>query len=280
MSVEQRKILEREFHDRLRDPVNDTHVMDTRWTPELERTIQSNPLWVNMKYYSVERRSRAMVLGWFARHGVGKRVLDYCCGNGEDGRILAKLGAMEGVGIDISEVSVRNCERLAEREGLSEKTSYLVRDAEDTGFKDNSFDIITEYGALHHLDLKKAFAELARILAPEGKALCNEALAHNPFIHLYRKRTKQLRTAWEMQHILRRESIRIAEQYFDKVEIHFFHFLVLLAVPFRNRGFFNILLRFLEALDSVLLATWPLKWWAWQIVLVLSEPRKRAALKD
>jgi ubiquinone/menaquinone biosynthesis C-methylase UbiE len=56
-------------------------------------------------------------------------------------------------------------------------------DAEATGFSDNRFDIITEYGSLHHVDLHLAFAEMARVLKPDGKAICQEALAHNLLIH-------------------------------------------------------------------------------------------------
>ena len=36
----------------------------------------------------------------------GAEVLDYACGNGEDTRDMAKLGAKKVTGIDISDVSV------------------------------------------------------------------------------------------------------------------------------------------------------------------------------
>jgi ubiquinone/menaquinone biosynthesis C-methylase UbiE len=271
---EYRKIAEKEFHNKLRSCEQDLHVMGTRWTPEMEDTIKHHSLWVNMKYYSIERKSRAMVLQWFKENCPGKRVLDYCCGNGEDGRIIAKYGAKEVVGIDISETSIANCAELAKEDDLEGTITYLQCDAENTMFEDNSFDIITEYGALHHLDLKKAYAELTRILRPNGKIICNEALGHNPFIHLYRKLTPHLRTAWEVDHIMRKQDFLLAHKYFGKIEIKLFHLFTLLAVPFRKTPLFFPFLTLLEHVDSFFLKLHGLKWWAWQTVFVLSDPQK------
>jgi ubiquinone/menaquinone biosynthesis C-methylase UbiE len=248
--------------------------MDTRWSLEMENSLKHNPLWVNMKYYSVERKSREMVLHWFRDNCSGKCALDYCCGNGEDARIIAKYGARKVVGIDVSEVSIQNCIRLAAEEGLDTITTYLVQDAENTGFEDNSFDIIAEYGALHHLDLEKAYAELSRILRPDGKIICNEAVAHNPLIHSYRKMTPHLRTPWEVEHILRKKDFQLASKYFGKTQINFFHLVTLFAFPLRKTQFFLPLLRAFEWMDSLLLKLPGLKWWAWQAVFILSEPRQ------
>jgi ubiquinone/menaquinone biosynthesis C-methylase UbiE len=272
--MELRKIQEKEFHDKLRMVHDDNHVTATRWSPELEYTIKTNPLWRNMKYYAIERKSRNMVLDWFKENCQGKRVLDYCCGNGEDGVFIAQNGAQEVVGIDISEVSIEHCKKLAENQGVQSITSYCIRDAEATGFEDNSFDIITEYGALHHLDLEKAFAEMQRIIKPDGKIICNEALGHNLLIHLYRKVTPSLRTSWEVEHIMRKQDFRVAARYFEKIDIHFYHLFTLGAVPFRKTGFFPALLNFLEKMDHVILEMPFLKWQAWQAVFILSKPKK------
>jgi len=275
MEIEERKRKERDFHDKIRTVVDDAGVAETRWSPELEATISSNPLWVNMKYYAIERKSRTMVLGWFRNNCKGVRVLDYCCGNGEDGVYIAKNGAAEVVGIDISNTSIENCSRLAQRHGVGHVATYRIADAENTGFQDSSFDVITEYGALHHLDLDKAFREITRVLKADGKVICNEALAHNVFIHLYRKLTPDLRTEWEVDHIMRKKDFKVAEKYFGRVEMHFFHLFTLFAVPFRKFPFFGALLAVLEAIDAILLKLPIIKWQAWQVVFVLSEPRKQ-----
>jgi ubiquinone/menaquinone biosynthesis C-methylase UbiE len=90
-------------------------------------------------------------------------------------------------------------------------------DGEATAFTDNHFDLIVDTAVLHHVDLQRAYRELARILTPTGEITCIEAPRHNVFIQLYRKLTPHRRTAWETHHILGRREIRMAEKYFNKV---------------------------------------------------------------
>lgn len=269
--MEQRKIKEREFHDALRKDS-----FGQRWSPELECVIQENALWANMKYYSIERKSRNFVLDWLCRHCCDKKVLDFCCGNGEDSIFLAKNNAKQVVGIDISEVSIDNCKIRAADEKVSDIASFKVMDAEDLQYDDNTFDVVTEYGALHHVDTEKAFSEIARVLKPDGKAICNEALGHNIAIRLYRKLTPKLRTEFEADHILKKKNIEAAYQYFNNVECFFFHFFTLLAVPFRNLPGFRTLLTIAEFFDSIALRIPILKWQAWQVIFVFSEPIKNS----
>jgi ubiquinone/menaquinone biosynthesis C-methylase UbiE len=265
---EQRKKQEKEFHDRLR-----TDAFGQRWAPELEEKIQSDPLWDNMKYYSIERRSRGKVLTWFQKQTPGKRVLDYCCGNGADGLYIAQHRAQEVVGIDISEVSIQNCRGLAKDLNLS-NIRFEVMDAEEMTFLDNYFDIVTEYGALHHLNLDRAYREMARVLKPDGQAICVEALGHNFFINYYRRKTPGLRTAWEVDHILKKPQIFGAQRYFQEVKILGLYYLsTLAAVPFRRTPAFPVILGALETIDAVLLKVPFIKWWAWQIVFVLAKPK-------
>lgn len=273
--TDNRKVLEKQFHNTQRTIVDDIHVADMRWSPELETTIRNNPLWANMKYYAVERSSRSAVLEWLRTNCKGKTVLDYCCGNGEDGIFLAKNGAAYVMGIDISDISINNSKKKANKEGLK-NLSYKVMDAEALSFDNETFDIISEYGALHHLDLTKAYLEMARALKPDGKVICVETLGHNPIIRLYRKITPHLRTSWEVKHILKKKDIELAKNYFRHVEIlGFFHLATIMAVPFRNTGWFDRLLSVLEKFDGVLLKIPYLKWQAWQIVFVLSDPIKK-----
>lgn len=272
--MEDRKKKEKEFHDRQRTVTEDVHVADMRWSSELEPTIQNNPLWANMKYYSIERKSRSVVLNWLQMNCKGKMVLDYCCGNGDDGIFIARSGASEVIGIDISDVSIRNSEEKANKLKLN-NLIYKVMDAEKLDFENETFDIISEYGTLHHLDLNKAYSEIARVLKTDGKAICVEALGHNKIIHLYRKLTPHLRTEWEAEHILRKKDIELARKFFNSVEIiGFFHLFTLGVVPFRNLPIFKFVLGILETIDNFFLKLPFLKWQAWQVVFVLSQPKK------
>jgi len=272
--LEQRKLDEIEFHNRIRLVIDDPHVADTRWSPDMERTVCENPLWVNMKYYSIERLSRDYILNWFLAHCKNACVLDLCCGNGEDSIFLSKNCNAKVVGCDLSDVSISNCRALAEQEGVADKTRFDLQDAENMSYPDNSFDVVTEYGALHHVDLQKVYAEIARVLRPDGSAICNETLGHNPVINWYRKLTPQLRTAWEVEHILKKPQIDLARKYFRKVTIRHYHLATLVAVPFRNTCIFHPLLTVLEWIDRTILRAPFLRWQSWQAVIVLEEPVK------
>jgi len=272
--MEQRKIDEIEFHNSIRLVSDDPHVADTRWSKEMEKTIKENPLWVNMKYYSIERSSRQFILDWFKQNCYGKIVLDLCCGNGEDSIYLAKECNASVIGCDLSDVSIENCQKLAEKEGVSEKAKFEIQDAENLTYPDNTFDCVTEYGSLHHVDLPKVYAEMARVLKPNGLGLCNETLGHNILIHTYRLMTPKLRTPWEVAHILKKPQIDLARKYFKNVKVRHYYLASIAAVPFRNTILFNPILTFLEWIDKALLAIPGLKWQCWQVVIELRDPIK------
>jgi ubiquinone/menaquinone biosynthesis C-methylase UbiE len=263
-----RKRAEQEFHDRLR-----SEALEQRWTPEAEARIETDPQWANFKYYAVERRSLDYAREWLRREVAGRTVLDYGCGNGEESLFAARHGASRVVGIDISEVSIRNCRQRAEHEGLARAVDFRVNDGEALEFADDTFDVAMEYGVLHHVELDAAMRELARVLRPGGRMICTEALGHNPIIQAYRRRTPNLRTQWEVEHILTKDAFATMGRYFERVEPRFFHLATLAAVPLRKSAIFRALLGVLEAADAMLLRTPWLKWHAWITVFVLAGPR-------
>jgi SAM-dependent methyltransferase len=267
--LEARKQEEIAFHDKLRDGA-----YEQRWSPAAEARVASDPMWRNFKYYAIEGDSLALSQRWLREHGRGAVVLDYCCGNGLDSIYLAENGAAQVVGIDISDVSIQNCRRLAIERGVSDHVTFRRMDAEALDFADDAFDLITEYGVLHHLDLEAAMRELARVLKPGGHMLCTETLGHNVAIRWYRRRTPELRTAWEAEHILRRPDFEIVRRHFGRIELHFFHLATLAAVPLRHTPLFGPALAVLRAADKALLRVPRLQWQAWQVVFRLSDPRK------
>lgn len=68
--------------------------------------------------------------------------------------------------------------------------------------------------------------------------------------------------------------IFLAKDYFDAIDVKFFHLVTLLAVPFRHTPIFNFVLSVCEAIDALLLKIPLIKWLAWQTVFVLSDPKK------
>jgi ubiquinone/menaquinone biosynthesis C-methylase UbiE len=227
----------------------------------------------NMKFYSVARESEEYLQDWLRQRCEGARTLDYCCGNGENALFMAKAGA-EATGIDISPEGIENCRQNAINEGVQDRAKFEVMDGEALEFEDSTFDVIAEYGALHHLDYDKAMSELRRVIKPEGEIICVEALKHNPLIHLYRKRTPGLRTEWEVEHILTVDHLTRSKEDFGQVNVKFFHLAVLAAVPFRKTRLFGPLRNFLQKIDGVILKKQLVGKYAWIMVFTLSQPRK------
>ncbi|OFW11083.1 MAG: hypothetical protein A3H27_05085 [Acidobacteria bacterium RIFCSPLOWO2_02_FULL_59_13] len=263
--MEDRKQQEVEFHNRLRSD-------ELAQNEQLYRHYTSN-----YKFYAIDRGNRSFCEEWLQRRCSNKRVLDYCCGDGDYSLAGARYGA-ETVGIDISDVSIEKCRKRAAREGFGAKTSFMVMDAEALEFGDNSFDVIICAGVLHHLDLERAYSELARVLKPDGEIMCMEPLAHNPLIGLYRRLTPHLRTTYEAEHILRMDDVLLARRYFRTVRTRFFHLVTLAAVPFRRMPGFAVLLGILEAIDSALLRIPWIGKFAWMVSFVLGDPVKTAAV--
>lgn len=259
--MEARKQQEREFHDFLRsDDLKKDKTFHQHYTS-------------NCKYYAVDRANRSFCEEWLRERCSNKRVLDYCCGEGDYSVIAAKYGGYT-VGIDISEVSIRKCVERAKREGYDAKTSFMIMDAEELKFDDDSFDIIICAGVLHHLDLARAFSELARVVKPAGEIICMEALRHNPLIQLYRRLTPHLRTPYEINHILGMKDVHLSRSFFRKIEVRFFHLATLLAIPFRKLPIFSSLLSLLEKIDGLLLKNSWFQKQAWMVTFILSEPIK------
>jgi SAM-dependent methyltransferase len=158
--------------------------------------------------------------------------------------------------------------REAASRGLSERTHFAVMNAEALDFPDASFDRVCGSGILHHLDLNKAYAEIARVLRPNGYGIFLEPLGHNPLINWYRRRTPQMRT--EDEHPLLKSDLALARDYFSDIRSRFFHFAALGAVPLRRSFLFKPAIAIGEGIDRLLLSSVsPLRNQAWMVVIEL-----------
>ena len=221
------------------------------------------------KYYSIGGNARAEYKKLVARYCRGKNLLEYGCGTGGFSLEWLRLGA-NVTGIDLSAEAIKQARRKVISSGYEAK--YCVGNAEETGFDDNQFDLVVGTSILHHLDLCNAYAELSRILKPDGHAIFIEPLGHNPLINLYRRLTPSMRS--EDEHPLKHKDIQLSRRYFSKVEADYYSLSTILAVPFRNRRSFGHINRLLESLDGMLFRLPLTKRYAWRIVLHMSEPKK------
>ena len=225
------------------------------------------------RFYAIDARSTAFYHEQLLADCKGERVLEYGCGPGSAAFFLAENGASV-TGIDLSPVAIETAAKEAERRGVAAATEFRVMNAEALEFPDDSFGLVCGTGILHHLELDRAFDEIARVLRPDGRAVFVEPLGHNPAINLYRRRTPELRT--EDEHPLVMSDLQRASGYFHQVEPRFFHLSTLLAVPARRWKRFGPLVKALGRFDDALFRTVPpLKRYAWLVALVLARPRPR-----
>jgi SAM-dependent methyltransferase len=97
------------------------------------------------------------------------RSLEIGAGTGYFSLNLLQAGVVrDATCTDISPGMMTTLASNAARLGLNVKTARA--DAEALPFPDGSFDLVLGHAVLHHLpDLRRAFAELARVLAPAGR---------------------------------------------------------------------------------------------------------------
>ncbi len=208
-------------------------------------------------------------------HAPGAQVLEYGCGAGSLAFELARNGA-HVVGIDLSPVAIERASERGRAEGLEAQLEFRVMNAEQLDFPDENFDLVCGSGILHHLDLARSYAELARVLRGDGVGVFGEPLGHNPAINAYRNRTPELRTVDE--HPLRVDDLALAERFFNDVETRFFTLSSLAAVPLRGLPGFERLLSGLDGLDRLLFRVAPpLRRHAWMVGMTLRGPRHAEA---
>lgn len=98
----------------------------------------------------------------------GQRLLDIACGTG-NGALLAAAEGADVVGVDAAPRLVAVAEQRAAAAGLS--LELLVGDAAALPVADASCDIVISiFGVVFAADPAQALAEIARVLAPGGRA--------------------------------------------------------------------------------------------------------------
>jgi ubiquinone/menaquinone biosynthesis C-methylase UbiE len=154
---------EREFHDSLAGGL-DPASMPPRPLPELDRG-------------AVEAAGDVR----------GRRVLDLGCGEGSLTLDIARRGA-EVVGIDLSPGMIQVATRRMEIFMPDARAEFVAAPAEQLPFQDDSFDVVVGRFILHHLDMDRAPAEIARVLRPGGVAVFVENSGRNRLLMFARDR--------------------------------------------------------------------------------------------
>lgn len=211
------------------------------------------------KYYAAVYKAKSEYINLVRRLANQADVLEYGCATGEVSLSLAPL-CRSIIGIDISDVVVEADNNRAKQVGLS-NIDFRVMNAEAMTFADNSFDLVFGSGIIHHLDIEKAYSEIARVLRPGGSAVFWEPLGHNVVVNLYRRLTPNARTLDE--HPLLRSDLNLASRYFHTVDYKLYGLTTLATVPLRNTVLFRPAYAVTEAIDRIIFTIPGLRWNAW-----------------
>jgi demethylmenaquinone methyltransferase / 2-methoxy-6-polyprenyl-1,4-benzoquinol methylase len=98
-----------------------------------------------------------------------KIILDIATGTGDLAILMAQTNAEKIIGLDISAGMLEVGKKKVEEKKLSNVIELVLGDSENMPFEDNYFDAITvSFGVRNFETLEKGFAEILRVLKPNG----------------------------------------------------------------------------------------------------------------
>lgn len=98
-----------------------------------------------------------------------KIILDIATGTGDLAILMAQTNAEKIIGLDISAGMLEVGKKKIEEKKLSAVIEMVLGDSEKIPFGDNYFDAITvSFGVRNFENLEKGFAEILRVLKPNG----------------------------------------------------------------------------------------------------------------
>jgi SAM-dependent methyltransferase len=215
-----------------------------------------------------------------------KNILELGCGCGEMSVYFAKKGA-NVIASDLSSGMLELVQKVAHVHNASLKVHHCS--ADDTGFPDQTFDIVYAANLLHHVDVEKTIREVHRVLKHGGHFVAWDPIAYNPAINIYRRMATEVRT--DDEHPLKRKDIKTIKKYFQSCSISGYWLLTLVIFikfyfwdkvdPNKERYWKRIITCHrqlkplyipLACLDYIILKIFPfMKWMAWNIVIITTK---------
>ena len=123
----------------------------------------------------VHRLWKDAMMDWLAPRP-DQRLLDVAGGTGDIAfRFLRRAPEATAVVCDMTEDMLIEGKKRAEAESLSDRLDWVVGDAMDLPFDDNSFDVVTNsFGTRNVTRIEDALSEAYRVLRPGGRLMTLE----------------------------------------------------------------------------------------------------------
>ena len=204
-------------------------------------------------------------------------MLDAGCGAGDLTLELVRRGA-EVTALDVSEGMVELTRERVERWLPGANASFVAAPLERTGLPDGAFDAAAGKWVLHHCDVPPACAELARVVAPGGRAVLFENQGLNPLLRLARRRLVGRGPVGSFgtpdERPLERADLEALARAFGSLSVEYpsmYFFELLSRQVLRYRGH-----RRLQALDALVWRRLPaLRRWSYHVLLVAERTSSR-----
>jgi ubiquinone/menaquinone biosynthesis C-methylase UbiE len=253
--------LEQQFYDAsyaqfLNLPESD--LVCTRRTLEADLANPAQPIYERRRLYL------AIMQTLLSEPVAGRSVLDYGCGTGDWGLMLAGEGARVTF-LDLSPVAIQVTQHRAAASGVADRVRGVARDASDLScFRDEEFDLIYGSAAVHHtLKYPGALDELLRVLRRGGRLVLAETYGNNQLLNMFRRVGWKLRGQAEEQGeeiVLNDDHVRMLRERMTQVDVMPMNLLGMTKRLFRGR-FESAAVRgvvgALEKADSVILGAAP-----------------------
>ncbi len=200
-----------------------------------------------------------------------KMVLDYCAGTGETTVIIARKGPRRVEAFDISPLAVQVAKRRMAVNNVASLVSFQTMSAYSMAYSDDSFDVVFGNAVLHHLDLRIAMKEVARVLKPGGLAVFREPFSGSRLLSSIRRLIPIEGSVSDNERQLTSADIDCIKQDFARSEVTFMGILSRLDRLVKH----PFVVQFLGVLDASMLKRLPfLRTYARSFVIVLTKDQK------
>ncbi len=136
-----------------------------------------------------------------------KNILDVGCGIGGSSLYLAQKFNANATGITLSPVQAERAKQRAQSASLSERTEFLVANALDMPFADDTFDLVWALESGEHMpDKVKYMQECYRVLKPGGTLImvtwCHRPTDTSPLTQDEQKHLEDIYRVYCLPHVI------------------------------------------------------------------------------